>query len=54
MCVNHPIDKKLQDLTESDLIKWYDKCFLMMIHSIRALEINKIKREREQLISNKF
>lgn len=54
MGVNHAINKKFQNLTEPELIKWYDKCFLMMIHSIRALEINKIKREREQLISNKF
>lgn len=52
MGVNHPINKKFEDLTEQDLIKWYDKCFLMMLHSIRAVEINKIKREREELIAN--
>ena len=50
MGVNHTISKKFEHLTEQELIKWYDKCFLMMIHSIRGLEINKIKREREELI----
>ncbi len=52
MGVNHPINKKFEYLTEKELLEWYDKCFLMMIHLIRGLEINKIKRERENLINN--
>ena len=52
MGVNHPINKKFKYLTEKELLEWYDKCFLMMIHLIRGLEINKIKREREDLINN--
>ena len=52
MGVNHPINKKFKYLTEKELLEWYDKCFLMMIHLIRGLEINKIKRERENLINN--
>lgn len=52
MGVNHPINKKFEYLTEKELIEWYDKCFLMMIHLIRGMEINKIKREREKLVAN--
>ncbi|MBR0492066.1 MAG: hypothetical protein IJJ82_08540 [Clostridia bacterium] len=52
MGVNHPIDLEFKSLSEKELIKWYDKCYLMMLHAIRSLEIQKIKKERENLVSS--
>ena len=51
MGINHPIEEEFKTLTVTELIEWYDKCFLMMIHAIRTVEINKIKDERKKLIS---
>ncbi len=54
MGVNHPIkDEPYKSFTEEQLIEWYDKCFLMMLHAIRTAEINKIKTERKELVSAK-
>ena len=50
MGINHPIEEEFKTLTVTELIEWYDKCFLMMIHAIRTVEINKIKNERKKLI----
>ena len=51
MGVNHPItEEPYKSFTEEQLIEWYDKCFLMMIHAIRTVEVNKIKNERKQLL----
>lgn len=51
MGVNHPINKEpYLSYNNTQLIEWYDKCFLMMIHAIRAIEVNKIKNERKQLL----
>ncbi len=47
--VNHIIkNEKIKAYTEEQLIKWYDKCFLLMLHAIRNTEINSIKRECEK------
>ena len=51
MGINHPIEEEFKTLTVTELIEWYDKCFLMMIHAIRTVEINKIKDERKKIIS---
>ena len=49
--INHPItEKALENLTETEKIEWYDKCFKMMIHLLRYEEINNIKKERNNLI----
>lgn len=51
MGVNHPItEEPYRSFTEQQLIEWYDKCFLMMLHAIRTVEVNKIKNERKQLL----
>lgn len=51
MGINHPIQEEFKTLTVTELTEWYDKCFLMMIHAIRTVEINKIKDERKKIIS---
>lgn len=51
MGINHPINKEpYKSLKESELIEWYDKCFLLMIHAIRTLKVNEIKKERLELV----
>ena len=53
MGVNHPIkDEPYKSFAEEQLLEWYDKCFLMMLHVIRAKEVKKIKNERKALVSN--
>ena len=50
MGINHPIKKEqYKSFTKKQLLEWYDKCFLMMLHSIRLIEINNIKNERKAL-----
>ena len=51
MGINHPIEEEFKTLTVAELTEWYDKCFLMMIHAIRTVDVNKIKDERKKLIS---
>lgn len=53
MGINHPISDKFSDLTEENLINWYDKCFKMIIHLLRYKEINKYKEERKKLVNEK-
>lgn len=51
MGVNHPLkEEPFASYSENKLLEWYDKCFKMMIHAIRSLEINEIKKDREKLI----
>ena len=51
MGVNHPIkEEPYKSFTDEQLIEWYDKCFLMMLHAIRTIEVNKIKNERKELV----
>lgn len=53
MGVNHPIkEEPFKSYTKEQLIEWYDKCFLMMIHAIRTVEVNRIKQERKELLNN--
>lgn len=42
MGVNHPIkDEPYKSFAEEQLLEWYDKCFLMMLHVIRAKEVRR-------------
>lgn len=51
MGINHPIDEEpYTNMSKEQIIKWYDKCFKLMIHLIRTKEINIIKEERVNLI----
>lgn len=53
MGINHPIkDFPFNTLKESDLLIWYDNCFLLMIHAIRSIDISKIKNDRDNLINS--
>lgn len=52
MGVNHPIrEEPFKSFKEIELMEWYDKCFFMMLHAIRTVDINKIKNERKELIN---
>ena len=52
MGVNHPLkEEPFKSFSKEQLLEWYDKCFVMMIHAIRTVEINKIKAERKALVS---
>ena len=37
-------------MTDEEKIEWYDKCFLLIIHGIRAITVNEIKNERKELV----
>lgn len=51
MGVNHPIkEEPYKSFNNEQLLEWYDKCFLMIIHAIRTVEVNKIKKERNELV----
>jgi hypothetical protein len=51
MGINHPIkEEPFTKYTNQQLLEWYDKCFLMMIHAIRSIDVNKIKQERQALV----
>ena len=53
MGVNHPIkEEPYISLSEKQIIEWYDKCFIMIIHAIREVEVNKIKNERKKLLNS--
>ncbi len=53
MGVNHPIkEEPFKSFKETELMEWYNKCFLMMLHAIRTVEVNKIKKERKELLNN--
>lgn len=53
MGINHPIkNEPYINFEQSELIAWYDKCFLMMLHIIRYEDINEIKKERLYLVKN--
>ena len=48
MGVNHPIkEEPYISFGQDILIEWYDKCFKLIIHLIRNVEINKINDERK-------
>ncbi len=53
MGVNHPIQEEpFLSLKHDEIIKWYDKCFKMMIHLIRMKEIKNYKNERDILVKH--
>lgn len=53
MGVNHPVEEEpYKSFTEKQLLEWYDKCFLMMLHAIRIPKIIDIKNERKTILSN--
>ena len=50
MGINHPItEQPYSDLKSDELIKWYDKCFKLMIHLIRIEDINEINADRKKI-----
>lgn len=52
MGVNHPIKEEPYKLfTDNQLLEWYDKCFTMMLHAIRTVEVKEIKNERKAIVS---
>ena len=45
MGINHNNEEEpFISMTIEEKLEWYDKCFLMMIHAIRSIEVNKIKK----------
>lgn len=51
MGINHPIlEEPYISLNSKTLIEWYDKCFKLILHLIRCDDINRINKERNQLI----
>ena len=51
MGINHDNnDEKYKSMPDEEKIKWYDKCFLLIIHGIRAITVNEIKNERKELV----
>lgn len=47
--VNHPINEKYMNYSNNQLIEYYDKCFIMMLHAIRIKEVIAIKNEIKNL-----
>ena len=53
MGINHPIKKEpFKSYDDYELIKWYDKCFKLIIHIIRKKEVNEINKERKTFDSD--
>ena len=51
MGINHDnSDEIYKSMTVEEKIEWYDKCFLLMIHGIRAITVNEIKNERKDVV----
>ena len=52
MGINHPIrEEKYKNLSEEELLKWYDKCFLLMLYVIRRKEVKNINEERKKFMN---
>ncbi len=49
--INHKINDKYRNISENELLKWYDKCFILSLHLFRMSEIKSINKERKQLDS---
>lgn len=50
MGINHPrTEKTYIDIKNDELIKWYDKCFKLMIHLIRTEDVNNTNQERKKI-----
>lgn len=53
MGINHPIKKEpFKSYVDEELIKWYDKCFKLIIHIIRKKEVNDINKDRKSFDNN--
>lgn len=53
MGINHQNNSDIyESMSNKEKNEWYDKCFLLMIHGIRTIKINDIKKERESLVQN--
>lgn len=51
MGINHQNKNEVfTSISDDEKNEWYDKCFLLMIHGIRAIDVNKIKKERSELV----
>lgn len=51
MGINHPIkEEPFKSLMSNELLKWYDKCFKLMIHLIRRKEVNTINNQCKEFI----
>lgn len=49
--INHQNDNEIfKSISDDKKMEWYDKCFKMMLHGIRAIEVNQIKNERAELV----
>lgn len=47
--INHKLNKKYLNISDDELLKWYDKAFDLAIHLIRFADIKKINEERKAL-----
>lgn len=47
--INHKINDKFKELSDEEILHWYDKAFMLCIHIIRLNETKKINNERKQL-----
>jgi len=47
--INHKIKDKYKECSHEDLLKWYDKAFLVGLHLIRFRKIKDLNRERKEL-----
>lgn len=51
MGINHQNENEVfTSISDEEKNEWYDKCFLLMIHGIRAIDVNEIKKERAELV----
>lgn len=48
MGVNHPLKEPYKSIETDELIKWYDKCFKLIIHLIRKKDVNDINKHRKE------
>lgn len=47
--INHKLPKKYKEISNEELIKLYDDCFLLVLHLIRYPEIKRINNEIKML-----
>ncbi len=51
MGINHQGKEEVYtSMGDEEKIEWYDKCFLLMLHGIRAIKVSELKNERAELI----
>lgn len=47
--INHKLNEKYLNISNDELLQWYDKAFYLAIHLIRLADIKKINEERKRL-----